>query len=180
MLLRRLVVAHGYTAHPQKHWFPWLKAQLEPLGVHHPYVCRCCCVCYCLSVSHSLRLTVTAPHCASRCPSNRPVSHSPRLTVTAPHSATLSLRLTVPLGVQVIIPALPNTEAPVLEQWVEALTKVLTLTAPHTHSASLSLRLTLTLHHSHCASLSLTFNMCLTAPHYSLPHAHCTSLCRTL
>merc|ERR1712166_23711 len=59
MLLRRVVVAHGYTAHPQKHWFPRLKAQLEPLGI------------------------------------------------------------------QVIVPPLPNTEAPVLEQWVDALTEAI-------------------------------------------------------
>ncbi|RQP09623.1 MAG: serine hydrolase family protein [Microbacteriaceae bacterium] len=33
MSLRRVVVLHGYTAHPDKHWFPWLREQLAPLGV---------------------------------------------------------------------------------------------------------------------------------------------------
>ena len=42
-------------------------------------------------------------------------------------------------GIQVIVPPLPNTEAPVLEQWVDALTEVFTLTAPHSHYATLRL-----------------------------------------
>lgn len=33
MPLRRLVILHGYTAHPGKHWFGWLRDQLAPLGV---------------------------------------------------------------------------------------------------------------------------------------------------
>jgi len=33
MELRRVVVLHGYTAHPRKHWFGWLRDQLAPLGV---------------------------------------------------------------------------------------------------------------------------------------------------
>lgn len=33
MSLRRVVVLHGYTAHPGKHWFGWLREQLAPLGV---------------------------------------------------------------------------------------------------------------------------------------------------
>jgi len=31
--MRRVVIAHGYTAHPLKHWFPWLRRQLEAQGV---------------------------------------------------------------------------------------------------------------------------------------------------
>ena len=42
-------------------------------------------------------------------------------------------------GIQVIVPPLPNTEAPVLEQWVDALIEVFTLTAPHSHYATLRL-----------------------------------------
>lgn len=33
MSLRRVVILHGYTAHPGKHWFGWLREQLAPLGV---------------------------------------------------------------------------------------------------------------------------------------------------
>lgn len=33
MPLRRLVILHGYTAHPGKHWFGWLRDELAPLGV---------------------------------------------------------------------------------------------------------------------------------------------------
>ncbi len=33
MTLRRVVVLHGYTAHPGKHWFGWLREQLAPAGV---------------------------------------------------------------------------------------------------------------------------------------------------
>ncbi|QEO09130.1 RBBP9/YdeN family alpha/beta hydrolase [Protaetiibacter larvae] len=33
MPLRRVVILHGYTAHPGKHWFGWLREQLAPLGV---------------------------------------------------------------------------------------------------------------------------------------------------
>ena len=60
-----------------------------------------------------------------------------------------------------IVPPLPNTEAPVLEQWVDALTEVFTLPAPHSHYATL--RLTLTVPHSHSVSLSL--RRTLTPPH---------------
>ena len=31
--VRRVVIAHGYTAHPKKHWFPWLRRQLEAQGI---------------------------------------------------------------------------------------------------------------------------------------------------
>ncbi|QES89516.1 RBBP9/YdeN family alpha/beta hydrolase [Rhizosphaericola mali] len=30
---KRLFITHGYMAYPGKHWFPWLKEQLSPLGV---------------------------------------------------------------------------------------------------------------------------------------------------
>ncbi|MDF2443429.1 MAG: serine hydrolase [Subtercola sp.] len=30
---RRVVVLHGYNAHPGKHWFDWLAAELEPDGI---------------------------------------------------------------------------------------------------------------------------------------------------
>jgi predicted alpha/beta hydrolase family esterase len=33
MPLRRVVILHGYTAHPGKHWFGWLREQLAPLGI---------------------------------------------------------------------------------------------------------------------------------------------------
>lgn len=33
MPLTRVVILHGYTAHPGKHWFGWLADQLAPLGV---------------------------------------------------------------------------------------------------------------------------------------------------
>ena len=33
MPLRRVVILHGYTAHPGKHWFRWLREQLAPFGV---------------------------------------------------------------------------------------------------------------------------------------------------
>ena len=32
-MLRRVVVAHGYTAHPKKHWFPWLRGKLQSQGI---------------------------------------------------------------------------------------------------------------------------------------------------
>lgn len=31
--LTRVVVLHGYTAHPGKHWFGWLAAELAPHGI---------------------------------------------------------------------------------------------------------------------------------------------------
>src|SRR5690606_4159780 len=31
--LTRVVVRHGYTAHPGKHWFGWLAAELAPHGI---------------------------------------------------------------------------------------------------------------------------------------------------
>eukprot|EP00656_Telonema_subtile_P003808 TRINITY_DN11723_c0_g1_i1.p1 TRINITY_DN11723_c0_g1~~TRINITY_DN11723_c0_g1_i1.p1 ORF type:complete len:195 (-),score=35.63 TRINITY_DN11723_c0_g1_i1:134-718(-) len=31
--LRRVVIAHAYTADPDKHWYPWLRKQLEPHGI---------------------------------------------------------------------------------------------------------------------------------------------------
>lgn len=30
---KRLVILHGYTAHPTSHWFPWLAQTFAPLGV---------------------------------------------------------------------------------------------------------------------------------------------------
>ncbi|TPX04789.1 serine hydrolase family protein, partial [Schumannella luteola] len=33
MSLHRVVVLHGYTAHPGKHWFGWLRDELAPRGV---------------------------------------------------------------------------------------------------------------------------------------------------
>ncbi|AYF97722.1 RBBP9/YdeN family alpha/beta hydrolase [Protaetiibacter intestinalis] len=33
MSLRRVVILHGYTAHPGKHWFGWLREELAPHGV---------------------------------------------------------------------------------------------------------------------------------------------------
>jgi predicted alpha/beta hydrolase family esterase len=33
MSLRRVVVLHGYTAHPGKHWFGWLRDELAPHGI---------------------------------------------------------------------------------------------------------------------------------------------------
>lgn len=30
MSTRRIIVAHGYDAHPRKHWFPWLEEQYAP------------------------------------------------------------------------------------------------------------------------------------------------------
>ena len=31
--MRRVVVCHGWTANPTKHWFPWLRDQLSEPGV---------------------------------------------------------------------------------------------------------------------------------------------------
>eukprot|EP00658_Telonema_sp_P-2_P063092 TRINITY_DN5178_c0_g2_i1.p1 TRINITY_DN5178_c0_g2~~TRINITY_DN5178_c0_g2_i1.p1 ORF type:complete len:383 (-),score=88.89 TRINITY_DN5178_c0_g2_i1:171-1319(-) len=31
--VQRIVVAHGYTAYPEKHWFPWLKSTMEQHGI---------------------------------------------------------------------------------------------------------------------------------------------------
>ncbi len=33
MSIRRVVILHGYTAHPGKHWFGWLADQLAPHGI---------------------------------------------------------------------------------------------------------------------------------------------------
>ena len=33
MSLRRVVILHGYTAHPGKHWFGWLRDELAPQGI---------------------------------------------------------------------------------------------------------------------------------------------------
>jgi len=33
MPLTRVVILHGYTAHPGKHWFSWLRDELAPSGV---------------------------------------------------------------------------------------------------------------------------------------------------
>ncbi|MEX9784451.1 RBBP9/YdeN family alpha/beta hydrolase [Providencia manganoxydans] len=30
---KKVIIIHGYTASPEKNWFPWLKAQLEQQGV---------------------------------------------------------------------------------------------------------------------------------------------------
>lgn len=30
---KKVIIVHGYTASPEKNWFPWLKAQLELQGV---------------------------------------------------------------------------------------------------------------------------------------------------
>ncbi len=29
----KLILVHGYTGHPEKNWFPWLKAEAEKLGI---------------------------------------------------------------------------------------------------------------------------------------------------
>lgn len=31
--MKRVIIVHGYTGYPDKNWFPWLKAELEELGV---------------------------------------------------------------------------------------------------------------------------------------------------
>lgn len=31
--MKRVFIIHGYTGYPEKNWFPWLKAELEILGV---------------------------------------------------------------------------------------------------------------------------------------------------
>jgi len=31
--MKRVIIVHGYTGHPNKNWFPWLKSELEKLGV---------------------------------------------------------------------------------------------------------------------------------------------------
>ncbi|WP_167050665.1 alpha/beta fold hydrolase [Salinibacterium sp. ZJ77] len=33
MSIRRVIILHGYTAHPGKHWFGWLAEQLAPHGI---------------------------------------------------------------------------------------------------------------------------------------------------
>lgn len=31
--MKRIYIIHGYTGNPKKNWFPWLKAELEKLGL---------------------------------------------------------------------------------------------------------------------------------------------------
>lgn len=31
--MKKVIIVHGYTGHPEKNWFPWLKAELNKLGV---------------------------------------------------------------------------------------------------------------------------------------------------
>ncbi|MDL2341653.1 MAG: alpha/beta hydrolase [Patescibacteria group bacterium] len=31
--MKRVIIVHGYTGYPDKNWFPWLKSELEKLGV---------------------------------------------------------------------------------------------------------------------------------------------------
>lgn len=31
--MKKVYVTHGYTAHPDKHWFPWLERELAQLGI---------------------------------------------------------------------------------------------------------------------------------------------------
>lgn len=31
--MKRVFIIHGYTGYPEKNWFPWLKAELEKLGL---------------------------------------------------------------------------------------------------------------------------------------------------
>lgn len=30
--MKRIYIIHGYTGHPEKNWFPWLKTEIEKLG----------------------------------------------------------------------------------------------------------------------------------------------------
>ncbi len=31
--MKRVIIVHGYTGNPDKNWFPWLKSELEKLGI---------------------------------------------------------------------------------------------------------------------------------------------------
>ena len=31
--MKRVIIVHGYTGHPDKNWFPWLKSELEKINV---------------------------------------------------------------------------------------------------------------------------------------------------
>lgn len=32
-MAKRVIIVHGYTGYPEKNWFPWLRTELEKLGV---------------------------------------------------------------------------------------------------------------------------------------------------